>query len=296
MNNKFTNWILFILLSFIWGSSFILMKEGLVSLSAYQVASIRIISSGLVLLPVAFMSFRHIPKNKLLIVFLSGALGSLVPAYLFCLAEQEVDSALAGVLNSLTPIFVIIAGALFFNARTTANKIAGIFIAFTASLMLFFFQPRFGQGSNLLYISYIVLATALYGFNVNMVHKHLKDIPSLRIAAVAMVLNSIPAFIVLFLTGYFSKDFMAKGMLISTGYSAILGIFGTAVATVLFYMLLKRAGSVFSSMVTYGIPIIAIFWGIIYGEEIGWRQCLGMAVILSGVWVANRKPKTIADV
>lgn len=296
MNNKFTNWILFVLLSFIWGSSFILMKQGLVSLSAYQVASIRIISSGIVLLPVAAMSFRYIPPKKLIIVFLSGALGSLIPAYLFCLAEQEVDSALAGVLNSLTPIFVIIAGAVFFSAQTTSNKVAGIFIAFTGSVLLFFFQPRLGQGNNLLYISYIVLATALYGYNVNMVHKHLKDIPSLRIAAVAMMLNSIPALIVLFLTGYFSQNFMAKGILISTGYAAILGIFGTAIATVLFYMLLKRAGSVFASMVTYGIPIVAIFWGIIYGEEIGWKQCLGMAVILTGVWVANRKPKLVAEI
>jgi drug/metabolite transporter (DMT)-like permease len=296
MTHKLTNWLLFVALSFIWGSSFILMKKGLHNLSAYQVASIRIISSGIILLPVAFLSFRHIPKNKLLIVFLSGALGSLIPAYLFCLAEQEVDSALAGVLNSLTPIFVIIAGAIFFSAKTTTNKIAGIFVAFAGSLMLFFFQPRFGQSSNLLYISYIVLATALYGYNVNMVHKHLKEIPSLRIASVAMMLNSIPALVVLFLTGYFNRDFMAKGMLLSTGYSAILGIFGTAVATVLFYMLLKRAGSVFASMVTYGIPVVAVFWGIIYGEEIGWKQCLGMAVILSGVWVANRKPKLIADV
>jgi len=296
MDNRLTNWLLFISLSFIWGSSFILMKQGLVHLSAYQVASIRIISAGLVLLPVAILNFRQIPKNKIVVIFLSGFLGSLLPAYLFCLAEQGIDSALAGTLNSLTPIFVIIAGAMFFATRTTANKVAGIFIAFFGSLLLFFFQPTLGENNNLLYISYIVLATALYGYNVNMVHKHLKHIPSIRIAAVAMGLNAIPAFIILFLTGFFSQNLLDQGILISTGYSIILGVFGTALATVLFYILLKRAGSVFASMVTYGIPIVAIFWGIIYNEEVGWKQLLGMLVILTGVWVANRKPKLIADV
>lgn len=266
------------------------MKEGMVGLTAFQVASIRIISAGIVLLPVALVSIRLIPKKQIFIVFMSGVLGSLVPAYLFCVAEQKVDSALAGVLNSLTPIFVIISGAMFFSNRIAANKVVGILIAFFGSVLLFLFQPKFSDNSNIIHISYIILATALYGYNVNMVHKHLKHIPSIRITAVAMLLNAIPAFIVLFLTGYFNQDLFDRTILISTGYSAILGIFGTAVATILFYMLLKRAGSIFASMVTYGIPIVAIFWGIIYQEEVGWKQVLGMAVILVGVFVANRKP------
>jgi len=272
------------------------MKEGMVGLTAFQVASIRIISAGIVLLPVAINSIRLIPKRIMFIVFMSGALGSLLPAYLFCVAEQKVDSALAGVLNSLTPIFVIIAGAMFFNNRIAANKVVGILIAFFGSVLLFLFQPNFSSNSNVIHISYIILATAMYGYNVNMVHKHLKQIPSIRIAAVAMLLNSIPAFVVLFLTGYFNQDLMDKTVLISTGYSAILGIFGTAVATILFYMLLKRAGSIFASMVTYGIPIVAIFWGIVYGEEVGWKQVLGMTVILVGVFVANKKSKQVVPV
>jgi len=295
MDNKFTNWLLFISLSFIWGSSFILMKEGLQHLSAYQVASIRIISSGLVLLPVALVSIRQIPSKKLFIVFLSGVLGSLFPAYLFCLAEQGIDSSLAGTLNSLTPVFVIIAGALFFNTKTASNKIGGILLAFTGSILLFFSQPNFSENNNLLFVFFVVLATAFYGINVNMVHKHLSHIGSLKIAAVALSLNAIPAAIILFFTGYFDKDLLETGTLISTGYSAILGVFGTALASVLFYVLLKRAGAVFASMVTYGIPAVAILWGIAYGEHIGWKQIICVAVILAGVWLANRKPKLITD-
>jgi len=291
LSNKLINWLIFIALSFIWGSSFILMKEGLVHLSAFQVASLRIISSGLVLLPVAYKSFKEIPKNKIFVTFMSGVLGSLLPAYLFCIAEETIDSALAGVLNSLTPIFVIIIGAFFFQSKTSANKVIGILIAFTGSILLFLSQPNFTHNSNAFNVLLVVIATIMYGYNVNMVSRHLKNIPSLRIASMALTLNAIPALAVLYFTGYFKLDLTDTGVLASTGFSCILGIFGTAVASIIFYMLIKRAGAVFSSMVTYGIPFVAIMWGIIYGEKIGWKQVLSLVIILAGVYIANRKIK-----
>ena len=280
MNSKVINWVIFISLSIIWGSSFILMKEGLKYLTAFQVASLRIISSGLVLLPIAYRSYKQIPRSKLAYTFLSGVLGSLLPAYLFCIAEQGIDSALAGVLNSLTPIFVIIVGAVFFQVKTSSNKVWGILIAFTGSVLLFFSQPGFSANSNSFYVALVVIATIMYGINVNMVHRHLHHIPSLQIASLALTLNAIPALIVLYFTGYFKLQY-SQGILISTGYSFILGIGGTAIASVMFYMLLKRAGAVFASMVTYAIPIVAISWGYFYGETIGWKQVGGLMVILA---------------
>ncbi len=292
-NNKLFNWFIFTTLSIVWGSSFILMKEGLVSLSAYQVASLRIISSGLVLLPIAIKHFTKVPQNKLLIIFLSGVLGSLLPAFLFCLAEEHIDSSLAGTLNALTPVFVIIMGALLFKRQTPTIKIVGICISFAGSILLFFAQPGFRQNSNFIDVMFVVIATLCYGINVNMVGKYLKEIPSLQIAAIALVFNAIPAFIVLYFTGYFKEDIFSEPMLIATGYTFLLGILGTAAASILFYMLLKRAGVVFSSMVTYAIPIVAVMWGIVYGEMVGWKQILCLVVILFGVYVANRSKKEL---
>jgi drug/metabolite transporter (DMT)-like permease len=289
LNKGFLNWLIFIVLSFIWGSSFIMMKEGLLNLDAFQVASLRIIFSGIVLLPSAVKHFKIIPKNKLGIIFMSGVLGSLLPAYLFCVAEIGIDGALAGTLNSLTPIFVIITGALFFSSKTAANKILGICIAFTGSILLLLSKGRMHESQNLIYVSYVVLATICYGFNVNMVFKYLKDIGSLQIAAVALTLNAIPALIVLYFTGYFSLSLTDSGILYSTGHAALLGILGTAIASIIFYKLVKSAGAVFASMVTYGIPIIANFWGIISGEEVGWKQFACLVLILLGVYIANRK-------
>lgn len=289
MNKSFLNWFIFILLSVIWGSSFIMMKEGLLHLSAFQVASLRIIFSGIVLLPAAIKHFKSIPKGKILVIFLSGALGSLIPAYLFCVAELGIDGALAGTLNSLTPIFVIIAGALFFSLKASANKILGICIAFAGSILLLLSKGHMHESQNMIYVSYVILATICYGINVNMVHKHLHNIGSIQIAAIALSLNAIPALIVLYFTGYFNLPLSDSGILYSTGHAALLGIMGTAIASILFYILIKRAGAVFSSMVTYGIPIIANIWGIIYGEEVGLKQFGCLALILMGVYLANRK-------
>lgn len=246
----------------------------------------------MVLMPVAYRSFKNLPASKLIYVFLSGTLGSLLPAYLFCIAEEQIDSALAGVLNSLTPIFVIIVGALFFKAATSVNKIAGVLVAFTGSVLLFLSQPSGSGNHSLPDVLLIVIATIMYGTNINLVRKHLYDIPSMNIASLALVLNAIPALAVLFFTGYFQKDLTDKGLLISTGFSFVLGIFGTAVASVLFYMLIKRAGVVFSSMVTYAIPVVAIMWGIFLGENIGWKQVGSLLIMLAGVWIANKTVKS----
>lgn len=288
LNNKFFNWLLFIGLSFIWGSSFILMKKGLVSLTAYQVASIRILSSGIILLPVALKNFTSIPKKKRLVLFLSGVQGSLLPAYLFCVAEEHIDSALAGTLNALTPVFVIIAGAVIFKTNASSNKIAGIAVSLAGSILLFFAQPGFHENSNIMFVLLVVIATMFYGINVNMVGKYLGGIPSLHIAALSLTLVSLPALAVLYFTGYFNTALTTPAILTATAYSALLGIMGTAMATVLFYILLKKAGTIFASMVTYGIPVVAVIWGVMYKEEVGWKQAVCLCIILMGVRIANR--------
>ena len=287
MSSNLQKWFLFILLSVIWGSSFVLMKEGLVNLTAFQVASVRIVASGLVLVPYLYNAIQNIPLTKWHWVFFSGALGSLLPAYMFCFAETGIDSSFAGALNSLTPIFVIITGVLFFQMKPSSQKVMGILVAFSGCVILFLGQPVLKIGDNLSMALLVVLATFCYGLNVNLVHRFLKGIPSLEIVSLALFLNAIPALTVLACAGYFSLDFKHSGILVSSGYAALLGIGGTSIANILFYILIKKAGSIFSSMVTYGIPFVAIVWGLLYHEQIGWAQVGGLTVILAGVFLAN---------
>lgn len=279
------NWLIFFALSFIWGSSFVLMKEGLIALTAYQVAAIRILSAGAVLIPFAWKAIKEIPKEKLGLVILSGLLGSFFPAFLFCVAETKIDSSLAGILNALTTLFTIVIGIWFFELKGASKKIVGVSVGFAGLILLFT-----GNGNidfkNVSYSSLILLATIMYGINVNMVGRYMKGISSLNIATVAFIFLIVPCVFILYFTGYFSNEFN-KQVWMSTTASAVLGIGGTAIASILFYMLIKRAGAVFSTMVTYGIPFVAVFWGLVLGEKITMLQVVSLGIILLGVYLAN---------
>jgi drug/metabolite transporter (DMT)-like permease len=264
------------------------MKAGMTRLTPYQVATIRILSAGLILIPFAYKALQQIPKNKMLLVIMSGLVGSFFPAYLFCIAETRIDSALAGILNALTPLFVILIGVLFFQLKTTTRKIIGVMIGF-AGLCLLMAATKNISFENLSYSSLLLIATALYGLNVNLVARHMQGIGSLNIASLAFVFLIIPCIIILYLTGYFSLPLGDKPFLLATLASCVLGVMGTAVASILFYMLIKRAGSIFTSMVTYGIPFVAVLWGLYYGEEITVLQIGCLGIILAGVYMVNRK-------
>jgi len=286
MRKLFFSWFLFITLSFIWGSSFILMKEGLKALTPYQVATLRILSAGIILAPFGISSYKKIPKIKRWPVLISGLLGSFFPAYLFCLAETELNSALAGILNALTPLFTIATGIMFFQQKTKIQQAAGVIVGFAGLLLLFYHNGAFSF-THLGYAAYILLATFLYGLNVNYVRKRLQGIGSLHIASVAFGLLVIPCLIILGFTGYFSQNFSIAFIQASL-FSALLGIMGTALATILFYVLLKESGALFASMVTYGIPFVAVGWGLLAGEAFGWNQLVSLLIILSGVYLTNK--------
>jgi drug/metabolite transporter (DMT)-like permease len=276
----------------IWGSSFILMKWGLYDsngkdiLSPYDVAALRMLSAGIVMLPFLHSALKNVPRSVIVYILFSGWFGSFFPAFLFCIAETRIDSAFAGSLNSITPLFVIITGGLFFGIHTSRIKIVGVLVGLGGSAVLIYANSSRPLG-DVAYTGFVLLATVCYGLNVNMVSKKLTGIPSVRIATIAFAGLIPPSLIVLFLTGYFHQPLHNQAYLLSTGASAILGIVGTAIASVLFYILVKRAGGLFASLVTYGIPFVAIGWGLYYGEKMNWLQVMGLGIILTGVYVVN---------
>jgi drug/metabolite transporter (DMT)-like permease len=287
MHKNLTSWLVFALLAIVWGSSFILMKEGLKAFNPYQVASLRMLFAGIILLPFAYKAIKRIPKNKLGLVIFSGILGNFIPAYLFCIAETQIDSSLAGILNSLTPMFTIIVGVLFFKVQTSMVKVLGMIIGFIGLSILL------GSGKdvsfhNLSFASLVILATLLYGINVNILSRYMQQLGSLNVASIAFAFLMIPSICVLYFTGYFNTDFGSPIVLRALAATSVLGIIGTSMATILFYYLVKQAGMLFGSMVTYGIPVVAVAWGIWDGESLNLIQigCLGL--ILFGVYIVNR--------
>jgi drug/metabolite transporter (DMT)-like permease len=287
MQQKWINWLVFALLSLVWGSSFVLIKEGLRSFSPYQVASLRMLFAGLVLVPFAIKALPQIPKEKMGLVLISGVAGNFIPAFLFCIAETQIDSSLAGILNSLTPLFTILVGISFFKVQTNITKIIGVIIGFIGLCFLFAAGKDMSM-RNMSYAGLVLMATLFYGINVNMVGRYLQNIGALNIASVAFSFLVLPSAAILFFTGYLNNNFTNQTVIQSTLASAVLGIVGTSLASILFYYLIKRAGVIFGSLVTYGIPIVAVCWGMVYGEKITPMQYVWMGVILIGVFIANR--------
>ena len=118
------------------------MKLGLETLSPYQVATLRMLSAGIILIPFALEGFRKIQKKEFLYVILSGLLGSFFPAYLFCIAETKIDSSIAGILNALTPLFTISVGVFFFQMKASKQKIIGVLVGFVGLCLLFLAQKN----------------------------------------------------------------------------------------------------------------------------------------------------------
>ena len=287
MQGKWTNWLVFALLSIVWGSSFMLMKEGLKAFTPYQVASLRMLSAGVILLPFAYKALKIVPNRKMGLVILSGILGNFIPAYLFCIAETQIDSSLAGILNSLTPMFTIIVGVLFFNVKTSMVKVIGMVIGFVG-LSFLLAAGKDVSLHNLSYAGLVLLATLFYGINVNIVGRYMQQLGSLNVVSIAFAFLIIPSACILYFTGYFNNNFSDPLVIRSLMASSILGIVGTSIATILFYFLVKRAGIVFGSLVTYGIPVIAVAWGLLDGESLSLMQIACLGIILLGVLIVNR--------
>lgn len=292
MSNKFISWAIFILLCFIWGSSFILMKVSQKGLTAPQIAALRIFAAGLVFLPLAFFHFSKIPKKKMGLVVLAGLFGNLLPAFCFAIAILKIDSSLAGILNSLTPICVASIAIIVFKDKIKAQKIIGVLVGFAGLCLLTFTQGDISF-DNLSYSLLVLAGTISYGINVNLVSHRLKGVNPVHLATVSLGFMCVPAFLILWQQGFFVLDFSEAVIQWAIINSSLLGIVASSFATIIFYMLVQRAGGLFASLVTYGIPFVALFWGFLDGERITLIEIISLGIILLGVYLANRPDKKL---
>ncbi len=290
-SNKIINWSIFLLLTLIWGSSFILMKHSKEELTANQIAALRIFSAAIVLLPFAVVSFKKILLKKLWLVILSGVTGNLLPAFLYAAAiVKNIDSSLAGILNSFTPLFVVVLGVSIFRDKIQRNKILGVLIGLFGLILLFSLSSGINF-QNFGYASLILLATISYGFNINMVSHYLKEYNPLDVTAVSISFMIFPTAFILWKENFLSLPFDEANMQFAIAEAVALGIVGSAVATGLFYILIKRSGGIFASMVTYTIPFMAIIWGVLDNEKVTLLQIACLGIILAGVYLTNKPEK-----
>lgn len=281
------------ILAVIWGSSFILIKKGLIAFSAGQVASLRIIISGIAFLPFVLLNLKKIPLHKLKYILAFGILEIGIPPYLFSIAQTAIDSSTAGILNSLVPLFTLLTGILFFRLSFNFAKLGGVLIGLVGAVLLVFTRPGasgtdfsldFANAYGLL----IVLATLMYGYGSNILETHLQDVPGLVTAGFSFVAMSIPAGIYLVTTDIFQIDFGVRQNLTSFLAISVLSLFGSALAIYMFTILVRKSNALFGSFVTYLIPFVALGWGFLDGEPLHIIQLLCLMCILGGIFLANK--------
>ena len=283
-------WLYLIILSIVWGSSFILIKKSLIGLTPLQLGSLRTLFAAAFLLVLGFKHLKTIPKDKWKWIAISAFLGTFIPAFCFAFAETEIDSAVVSVLNSTVPIIALLLGVFIFGIGFTRNQLIGVIVGLVGSLLLIWSGATLNPNQNYWYSLLVIGASFCYGMNVNIIKKHLQDISALGIAVGNFIVLVIPAFIVLAFSGFFEQDILANDdVMTSLGYLVILAIVGTGVAKVLFNKLVQISTPVFATSVTYMIPIVALFWGLLDGEQFGFSQIGAACLIIFGVYLANRK-------
>ena len=287
---KNKKWFFLITLALIWGSSFILIKKSLIGLTALQLGALRIIISGLFILMIGFHTLKKLSRTDWKWVIIAGIIGTFLPAFLFAFAISEIDSSVASILNSLTPLNTILLGFFLFNISSTKRQITGVIIGFFGTSILIGAGMNLNPDQNYIYAAFIILATFLYATNINIIKRYLQDVSALAIAAGNFVTVIIPAILVLVFTGFFKQEVLTNPELkMAMVYIVILSIFGTALAKVMFNKMVQMSTPVFASSVTYLIPIVALVWGILDGESFGLYQGLGAVLILLGVYLSNRR-------
>lgn len=292
MSNQQRKWCYLISLSIVWGSSFILIKKGLVGLTPLQLGALRTFLAGIFLLLIGAKSLKKIKIHQWRWIAVSAFLGTFFPAFLFAFAELKINSAIVSILNSTVPVLSVVFGFLIFKVKSTKNQVIGVVIGLVGSILLIMSGKNMSQPQNLIYAFLPLVATTMYAINVHVIKRYLQNVPAISITVGCFSVLMVPATLVLYFADFFSNENLNDtATQTAMGYIAMLSVVGTGIAKILFNRLVQISNPVFSTSVTYLIPIVAFTWGILDGEEFGLLQVISGMFILFGVYMANRKKK-----
>lgn len=284
-------WLILFTLMLVWGSSFILIKKGLVAFDSMQVGALRVSISFIALLPFAISRLRKLKIKNFWLFIIAGLFGNGLPAFFFAKAQTGIDSFMAGVLSSLTPLFTLLIGIMIFHRKTRFMNVLGVFVGLAGAVGLLSVA---GEGNFIInsgYGVFVVMATICYAIQMNFIKTYLTEYDPVSIASLAFIFIGLPSLVYLFAgTDFIYRMANTTGSLESLLYLTLLGVFGTAVAVILNFWLIKRSSPLFASTVTYLMPIVAIIWGILDGEPFLITYIIWIVIILVGVYLANKPP------
>lgn len=293
MSNKMKSWVLLLVLSLVWGGSFMLMKRAMFALDGtpifneVQVASLRMLLASVVLVPIALKSISKVDSMRLFLTLcVVGFCGNFFPSFLFTFAETGVSSGYAGMLNSAVPIFALLIGFVVFKERITSRQLVGVGVATLGVVCLTLAGMRLEINGGVIHVFAILLATFFYGVSLNVIKHRLGGLSGVEVTALSFLMILLPSVVVVILSDVQEVFQVAQ---VKEGVVAllVLSVVGTAFAVVLFNKLVVFSSVLFASSVTYLIPIFALIFGFLFGEQLYWQQCVSMLIVLLGVLVMN---------
>lgn len=281
-------WFTLIGLALAWGTSYILIKKGLKAYSPEQLASLRIGITAFTFLPYFLWRLKKVDWKKWKQLFLVGFAGSFLPAFLFATAQTKISSSLSGVLSSLTPLFTLLLGIVFFSVKSSWTKSFGVLLGLIGAIWLLIVDRGLGDFEGMAYGIFVVGACFCYALSSNIVKTYLQEMSSIMISAISYMMVGIPASLFLFTTNFTEVLSTHPDAWSSLTYIAILAITSTVLGSIFFFQLIQDTNVIFASTVSYLIPLVAILWGITDGESITYLHLLGMVIILCGVYLSRK--------
>jgi drug/metabolite transporter (DMT)-like permease len=286
-------WLLLAIIALTWGSSFILIKKSLLLFSPYEIGAFRVAVSGLLLGYLGIPALRTMGRKSLFWVAMTGFFGNFLPMYLFPIAQTRVSSSLAGILDSLVPVFVLVLGFLFFKIKSKMPQYIGALLGFIGAAILMYFSETSSEETKIGYALLVVLATACYAMAGLIIKERLSHIPSVQLSGAVFGIWMVPSLVILALAGFFNQDFSSSATVEALGFLGVLTVLGTAIAMILYYKLIQKTSAVFASTVTYLLPLVAVIWGLLDGERFSIWYVVGGLLILLGIYLIKEKKKAV---
>jgi drug/metabolite transporter (DMT)-like permease len=291
MSSSRADWLLFLLLGFLWGSSYIFIKIGVDGgLTPFILVSLRLLIGFTLLAVVVAVAREPLPRSPRMYghLIVLGAFSVAIPFTLITWAERSVDSTIAATITSAVPLFVIMfAPFVLRDEPITLNKLVGVGVGLIGVAILMGFDPAALTGGSLAAEIALVGATASYAiggvYARKMVHGLRPMIPAMFQVFFAFVMVTLLAFI-------FEKPTEAP-ITLETGFAvAWIGLLGSGLAYLVFFRLLRSWGATRTSLVAYLLPIVGIALGaLVLREAIHAGLLIGTALIIAGIFVVNSR-------
>jgi drug/metabolite transporter (DMT)-like permease len=272
-------------LALIWGASFMLIKIADRQLAPSTLVLGRLGSATLLLAAIAVVSLgRRATLRELRAAWrwlvVVALVNTAVPFWLLSWGEKRIDSGLASIIQGAVPIFnALIAFGFFREARVGGLRLLGLAIGFVGVAVLVGAQP---QGKLLAALAVVAMALC-YAIGTLLAGRHLRGTPPLVVALASTAVSTLaalPAGIVQAPSGMWHGETIMAIL--------VLGFVGTAIAYLLFFALIQRAGANYATLVTYLVPPIALAYGAIFlGESFGLTAFAALALVLVGVALAT---------